>query len=365
MQAGYGGFLTTRERTELRDMMRKRKGEILAARRANALPLLDKGKSVGSIAEFLLLDPDTVRAWLREFRKMRLASVGLAAYPEREGKLDRKQESDLRQRFREHPPRDTNEVRDTILRLYGVEYSRGGASKLMHRLGFDWVKPKSLPRRADPEAQEKFIKDYGGRMNGLLPAGTIVFVDAVHPEYQSRPVHGWFIRSEKPAIRSTTGRRRLNLHAAFDLERMGATIVEGEKTTADTTLRLLQKLERDYPRHRVIHVYLDNARYHHAKKLKPFLERPDCRIRLHFLPPHHPHLNPIERLWRVMHRYVTHNRFYPDFRQFAEAIMDFFNKTLPRKWEGTAETVTDNFRVITHDEYRLIGWHLCKKMLSN
>ena len=66
-------------------------------------------------------------------------------------------------------------------------------------------------------------------MNGLLPAGTIVFVDAVHPEYQSRPVHGWFIRSEKPAIRSTTGRRRLNLHAAFDLERMGATIVEGEK----------------------------------------------------------------------------------------------------------------------------------------
>ena len=35
--------------------------------------------------------------------------------------------------------------------------------------------------------------------------------------------------------------------------------------------------------------------------------------------------------------------------------MDFFNKTLPRKWEGTAETVTDNLRVITHDEYRFIG----------
>ena len=45
--------------------------------------------------------------------------------------------------------------------------------------------------------------------------------------------------------------------------------------------------------------------------------------------------------------------------------MDFFNTTLPRNREGTAETVTDSFRVITHDEYRLIGWHLCKKMLSN
>ena len=86
----------------------------------------------------------------------------------------------------------------------------------MYRLGFDCVKPKSLPRRAEREGREKFIKDYGGRMNGLLPAGTIVFVDAVHPECQSRPVHGRVIRSEKPAIRSTTGRRRLNLHAALD-----------------------------------------------------------------------------------------------------------------------------------------------------
>ena len=266
MQAGYGGFPNARERSELRDMMRKRKGGILAVRRANALPLPGQGKSVGSIAEFLLPGPDTFRAWLREFRRRRLASVGLAAYPERGGKLDRKQESDLRQRFREHPPRDTTGVRDTILRLYGGGYSRGGASKLMHRLGFDYLKPKSLPRRADPEGREKFIKDYGGKMNGLLPAGTIVFVDAVHPEYQSRPVHGWFIRSEKPAIRSTTGRRRLNLHAAFDLERMGTTIGGGEKTTADTTLRLPGKLERDHPRHRVIHVYLDNARHHHAKK---------------------------------------------------------------------------------------------------
>ena len=91
------------------------------------------------------------------------------------------------------------------------------------------------------------------------------------------------------------------------------------------------------------------------EKAEPFPARPDCRIRLHFPPPHHPHLNPTGRLWRVMHRHVTHNRFYPDFQQFAEAIMDFFNTTLSRKWEGIAETVTDNFRVITHDEYRLIG----------
>jgi transposase len=29
-------------------------------------------------------------------------------------------------------------------------------------------------------------------------------------------------------------------------------------------------------------------------------------IKLHFIPAYCPHLNPIERLWGVMHRNVTH-----------------------------------------------------------
>ena len=34
---------------------------------------------------------------------------------------------------------------------------------------------------------------------------------------------------------------------------------------------------------------------------------------------------------------------------FTEAIFRFFNETPPRDWEAIAESVTDNFRVITHD----------------
>ena len=45
--------------------------------------------------------------------------------------------------------------------------------------------------------------------------------------------------------------------------------------------------------------------------VRQWLERPDCRITLVFLPAYAPHLNAIERLWAVMHREVTHNRFHP------------------------------------------------------
>jgi len=41
--------------------------------------------------------------------------------------------------------------------------------------------------------------------------------------------------------------------------------------------------------------------------VQEWLARPGCRIKLHFIPSYCPHLNPIERLWGLMHRNVTHN----------------------------------------------------------
>ena len=76
-------------------------------------------------------------------------------------------------------------------------------------------------------------------------------------------------------------------------------------------------------------------------------------MELHFLPPYAPHLNPIERLWGVMHEDVTHNQHYATFDDFAAAILKFFRKTVPKRWPEFRDGVTDNFRVISHDWYRL------------
>ncbi len=204
--SGTGSILTAGEREALLAIMRVRKAGALKVRRANALVALDDGKSVRQVCEFLYLDPDTVRGWLRGFRRTGLASVDPAAYPEREGKLTRDQETSLRETLRDSPPRDTNEVRDIIQRLHGVEYTRGGAIKLMHRLGFEYVKPKPLPRQADRAAREAFMRQYGRTVRDAPPDGTTVFADAVHPEWQSRPTHVWVLRSDWPAVRSTPPR---------------------------------------------------------------------------------------------------------------------------------------------------------------
>ena len=115
-----------------------------------------------------------------------------------------------------------------------------------------------------------------------------------------------------------------------------------------------EALEALYPLMILIHVFLDNARYHHAKLVQEWLERPDCRIRLHFIPSYCPHLNPIERLWGLMHRNVTHNKCYATCAQFADATLSFLRDKVPQNWADLCDSVTDNFRVINPKRFRVM-----------
>ena len=64
----------------------------------------------------------------------------------------------------------------------------------------------------------------------------VLFSDAVHPEYQNRPAHGWFPKGQKTAIKTTSGRKRFNIQGAFDFETFTFTYVQGETINAETTL---------------------------------------------------------------------------------------------------------------------------------
>jgi len=81
-----------------------------------------------------------------------------------------------------------------------------------------------------------------------------------------------------------------------------------EKGNSATFKKHLKKVIKSLPDEKLI-IVLDNVKYHHAKKLKPFLEQNRVRLELMFLPPYSPDLNPIERVWWFMRKKITHNRY--------------------------------------------------------
>ena len=297
--------LSDDQRAEIKTICRRRKVGALTWKRARAIGLLDAGVDPETICQILDIGRTVLTEWCRAFSAEGCAFFCMKDYSQREGHLTFAQEEALKKHLTEHPHLKAGEICAYILAEYGQNYSASGAAKLMKRLGFVYKKPIALSTQADEEAQQAHIDFYEGLSNSLLPNEIILFVDAVHPEYQSRPAHGWFPKDQKTAIKTTSGRQRLNFHGALSLETLEFIFVESERINAETTQQLLEKIESFYSTMAVIHVILDNARYHHAKKLKAWLESPERRVKLHFLPSYAPHLNPIERLWAVMHMWVT------------------------------------------------------------
>ena len=183
----------------------------------------------------------------------------------------------------------------------------------------------------------------------------VYFADAVHPEYQTKPSYGWVKAGSNPAVTTTAGRGRVNIHGALNLETFDGPFVEPTTVDGESAAQLLAKIEARNPLSRIIYVIWDNAAYHKGPDVREFLKRPECRIRLIQLPPYCPHLNPIERLWAVMHQYVTHNHDYPTQKQFADAVLRFFRETLPNEWQTFRDQVSDNFRVVHHDKFRVLA----------
>ena len=87
------------------------------------------------------------------------------------------------------------------------------------------------------------------------------------------------------------------------------------------------------------------------------MKQPDRRIILRFIPRYCPHLNPIERLWGVMHKHITHNQYYATFEDFAfaDAILNFLTQTVPKDFSRFSSRITDNFRVLDPKDFRVVA----------
>lgn len=348
------GFLSSAERLELEACVRRQREDHGIARRANAILLLDDGKSCQEISEFLYLDDDTIRGWYKAYREDGWDALALNGWKGGHSQMTQAQEADLCAWLDERFCRSTVEIRAHISAEFDLEYSHSGCIKLLARLGFKYRKPKPLPRVASAEKQTAFIALYEKLMRELPADEAVYFADAVHPEYQSKPAFGWVKAGSNPAVLSTAGRGRVNVHGAVNLETFDTPFVEPTTVDGVSAVQLLTEIERRNPDKRIIHVIWDNAAYHKGPDVRAFLARTTCRIRLIRLPPYCPHLNPIERLWALLHQYVTHNRYYRSQKQFADAILAFMRETIPREWKNFRDTVSDNFRVITHENFRVL-----------
>ena len=73
-------------------------------------------------------------------------------------------------------------------------------------------------------------------------------------------------------------------------------------------------------------------------------EAEKLNIKLHYLPPYSPNLNPIERLWKVMNEYARNNEYFSKPKNFRHKINHFLEVTLPEIGASLSSRINDNFQ---------------------
>jgi transposase len=350
------GFLDPESRRDLIELARDGSVAHRLARRANALVLLDHGMSCSDVAKVLFLDDDTIRTWYRRYEEDGFDGLASFGYDGSACRLSDQQQDKLKAWITETLPRTTCAVGAWVEKEFGItDESRSGLVALLHRLGMEHRKPKAVSSKLDPDKQAAFIQQYETLLNQIGDDEAVLFGDAVHPTHAVRPVGCWGPKDLPVAVSQSSGRQRLNIHGAIDLETGKTRMIEAATVNAISMIMLLRAIEAMYPGKRLIHLFVDNARYHHAKLVQAWLARPGRRIKLHFIPAYCPHLDPIERLWGLMHKHVTHNRCHETFADFSAAILTFLREEVPRKWATYCDEVTDNFRVISPKDFRVLA----------
>ncbi|MDD7804481.1 MAG: IS630 family transposase, partial [Endozoicomonas sp. (ex Botrylloides leachii)] len=144
---------------------------------------------------------------------------------------------------------------------------------------------------------------------------------------------------------NTTGSRsRMNIVGAIELNNLSAAIFEEFKAVnGEAIIAFFRKVRAAYTKKSVIHMVLDGAGYH--RKNEVIEEAEKLGIKLHYLPPYSPNLNPIERLWKVMNEYARNNNYFARPKDFRQKINNFLHVTLPEIGTLLASRINDNFQV--------------------
>ena len=334
-------FLSTEEIKALKGMHKT--SDRKKADKIKAILLLNRGFTPEDIVEILLLDDSTIRRWYALFESEGIDSLLKYNYVGSDGKLTSRQISALNDHLEETVYLTAKEICHYVESEYGVKYTFKGMTNLLHRLGFSYRKPKHVPGKGDQKAQEEFLKEYTELKETKSKHDRIWFLDAVHQLHNSQPAYGWMKKGFDYTIPSNTGRQRVNINGAYNIEEHKVIIEEAESINAQSTVSLFKKMLKEQP-FGVLYLILDNAKYYRSKIVQDF-QKKHPRIQLLFLPPYSPNLNIIERLWRFFKKNITYNKYYEKFAVFKSACLNFFKNIEHYKLE-LQSLMTDNFQLI-------------------
>lgn len=188
-------------------------------------------------------------------------------------------------------------VRIVIRRHFGIELSRSSVGRLMDQLGLSAQRPLWRAYQQDPKAVAKWLKKQYPLICREAKAckARIFFGDEAGVRSDAHSGKTWAPKGKTPIVSTTGARFGMNLISAVSRTgQLHFAVVEG-RVTAEVFVEYLKRLihGRKHP----VFLIVDGHPTHKSVMVRKFVESVGTRLRLFFLPPYSPELNPDELVW--------------------------------------------------------------------
>ncbi|HHB95292.1 MAG TPA: IS630 family transposase [Campylobacterales bacterium] len=337
-------FLSQKEK-EILKKYHKEVGSRKLADRIKTILMLNDGYSYSQISEILLIDDTTGRKYFKVYVEKGVDELLVMRYEGRDSKLSGIQLYILSKHIEENIIKDAKEIQSYIKEQFNVEYSEKYIPKLVSTLGYSYKKTTLVPSKADEKRQLEHVEMYEMIKEAKDEEDVMLFADGAHPTHNSNPIRCYIKKGESKAIPSNSGRERVNIHGAINIEDMDITYQLPTTINQETTIEFLEQIREKYQTKNNVFLFTDNARYYRAKKVQSYLEK--TNITMIFLPPYSPNLNPIERLWKFMKQNIIGGNYFEKFADFKNSIVEFLENPKPYLTR-LKSLITDNFQIIAN-----------------
>jgi transposase len=303
------------------------------AKRLRIVILGTEGWTAPAVAMAVGLTRRICQRWVRRYNE-----DGLSGLDDRRGRQPRlpltpQQQEQVRRRLDAGPTAEDEvcslrgkDVQRILAQEFHLLRSLAGVYHLLHRLGYSYLRPRPRHRKADPEKQAAFLRDWPARRQAIAAAQPtkrlrVYFQDESRFGQQGTTTNVWAQQGSRPTTVRQTEYEYLWVLGAVCPETGHAEGLLSPQLNTKIVNEFLAQFARTIPADEHAVMLWDGAGFHASRQL-----RVPANVTVVTLPAYSPELNPIENLWHYLKSHFWSNRAYADYDALEQAAVAAWRK---------------------------------------
>jgi len=288
--------------------------QALQVMRQPAIKAIREGQAVQSVAAAFGVNVRSVYRWLADFANGGQNALLAKPIPGHPPKVSAEEMRWLAKAIRDNTPRQykfefglwtLSLIAELIHRQFGKKLSLASVSRVMKLLGFSAQKPLYQAWQQDAALVRQWeMETYPQVWAEARAVGATLYLadeSGIRSDYHTGTT--WAPRGQTPVVGVTGRRFSLNMISAVSPRGEFRFMVHDGSVNTTVFIEFLKRMMIGATK--PVFVVVDGHPVHRSKPVKVYVESQQGRLKLFYLPPYSPHLNPDEQVWAHVKRHVS------------------------------------------------------------